>query len=170
MNVSCSFALIRTVFVITDQVPSLRSIMAPFSCVVAILALLLLALLKLRRRRLRLTAAIVLPIVLIICWYWTLFGVLHWFTYSVDADKFSSAFQQYQNGDYQTAEGVVSGCQYTHEKGFCFSAGSTQVCTGPHFTRVGYHRNGTSPFILEDGMKVRVYYRDGTILRIDLIE
>ena len=170
MNARCLIGLFRTVFVITDQIPRFRSTFVALSCILAVLGLLLLALLKLRGRSLRIVAAIVLPILLAFCSFWYISGDLRAFEYSLHADDYKNAVLQYRSGDYQTAEGVASGGRYTHEGGFCFLAGSTQICTSPYFKEVGYHRNGTSPFILENGMRVKVYYDDGTILRIDQLE
>jgi len=170
MNAACSLGMIRTVFLITDQIPSFRSTLIAFSCVVAVVVLLFVALLKLRGRRLRIAAAIVLPILLMVCSAWFVPGLGHWFEFSVRAEDYRKALAQYCSGNYKVAEGVASEGQYTHDGGFCFVAGSTRLCTGPYFKEVGYHRNGTSPFILEDGMRVRVYYLDQTILRIDQLD
>lgn len=170
MNVVCTLAMFRTVFVITDQVPSLRSVTVPLAFLIAIFALLLLALIRLRGSRLRIAAAIVLLIALMVCSINFMIGALHWLSYSDRADEYASAIRQYQGGDYKTAEGIVSEIEYTRDRGLCFLAGSAQICTTAPIRGVGYQRNGALPFRLEDGMKVRVFYHDGTILRIDLIE
>jgi hypothetical protein len=162
--------MFRTVFVITDQVPSFRSVAVPLAFLIAIMGLLLLALIKLRGSRLRIAAASVLLVALMACSIRFLIGAVDWLSYLDRAEEYASAIRQYQGGDYKTAEGTVSQIDYTPDRGLCFLAGGAQICTAAPLRGVGYQRNGSLPFRLEDGMKVRVFYHDGTILRIDLIE
>jgi hypothetical protein len=170
MNGSDLLAILRTVFVITEQIPALRLIAVPACCVLAGLVLLLLALIKLRGPRLRIAAAIVLPILCVVCLYWLLFGLSHFLMYLDHSDDYVTGIRQYENGDYQIAQGVVSDWHIERGRGICFLVNRSQFCVNAAKHPVGYSGLVGRQFRLRDGMKVRVSYHGDTILKIELME
>jgi hypothetical protein len=51
----------------------------------------------------------------------------------------------------------------------CFYVDKTQLCSDVSATPVGYHRDGAA-FQIENGLRVKVFYHNPVILRIDLID
>jgi hypothetical protein len=90
--------------------------------------------------------------------------------YIFEGRRLNAAIQQYERADYLTVEGTISGYKYIPEENrSCFLVDQTEVCSYASTLPFGYHRNGTS-LVIRDGMRVRVFFREPLIFRIDLIE
>jgi hypothetical protein len=162
-------AITRTVFVITDQLVSVW----PFARSLMYLAILCGALYisrRIPRQRIRRTAYIGLLDIGFIVFSRLNFRVASALPFIFRTSELDAAIQQYEHGNYQTVEGTVSGYKYIPEKArSCFLVDQTEVCSYASTLPIGYHRNGET-FVVRDGMRVKVFYHEPLIFRIDLVE
>jgi len=163
----------RTVFVITEQAPPLASIIALLTVGLAA-GCLLLVLKRLHNKFMRRAATAVL---LVICLTTLFIGMKR------TVDNLSTVFhladlqfaiRQYQHGDYVTFEGVVSDCRVNGRGDvsigeICFCVAANPVCINLSRGGIGYHLNGAY-YPIEDGMRVKIFYHDPVILRVDVFD
>ena len=81
------------------------------------------------------------------------------------------AFTAYQNGDYRTVEGVVYDFHpmpYEGHQDECFSVQDQRFCYSDFEIAPGFHNATSHGGPIRSGLPVRIAYRDGRILRLDI--
>lgn len=82
-----------------------------------------------------------------------------------------SAFSKYQNGDYQTVEGLVTNFHpmpYEGHQDECFSVQDQRFCYSDYEITPGFHNATSHGGPIHEGLPVRIAYQDGTILRLEI--
>lgn len=104
--------------------------------------------------------------------FWCLFGLL-WIgaigPIILSADW--KAFTAYQKGDFETVEGVVYDFHpmpYQGHQDECFSVQDQRFCYSDYEIGPGFHNAASHGGPLRSGLFVRIAYRDGRILRLDV--
>jgi len=90
------------------------------------------------------------------------YSVLHF-----DAD----ARMAYRNGDYQTVEGIVTDFHPMPPEGHqdeCFSVQDQRFCYSDFDMAVGFHNAASHGGPIRDGVPVRIAYREGRILKLEV--
>ncbi len=80
-------------------------------------------------------------------------------------------FAAYQKGDYQTVEGVVYDFHpmpYEGHQDECFSVQDQQFCYSDYEIAPGFNNATSHGGPIRSGLPVRIAYRDGRILRLDI--
>jgi len=167
---NCStLAMLRIVFLITDQ----KFAAGQFARWVFLLlaaAALLFACARIERILLRRGAYVVVWILLIGIVVRIVMLVEAFLPFARNKAELDAAIEQYQNKDYTILEGTVGSYQISLDKSqACFYVDKTQLCSDVSATPVGYHRDAAA-FQIEDGLRVRVFYHNPLILRIDLMD
>ena len=164
-----TLAMLRIVFVITDQKFSTRQFVA-WVILLLVAAGLLFACGRIERTLLRRGAYVFLSIFVVVLLVRVVMLVEGFLPFARNKAELDSAVGQYENEDYTVLEGTVSSYQISLDRTqACFYVDKTQLCSDVSATPVGYHRNA-SAFQIEDGMRVKVFYHNPLILRIDLID
>lgn len=81
------------------------------------------------------------------------------------------AFTAYQKGDYQTVEGAVYDFRpmpYEGHQDECFSVQNQRFCYSDYEIAPGFHNTTSHGGPIREGLAVRIAYRDGRILRLDV--
>jgi hypothetical protein len=81
------------------------------------------------------------------------------------------AFTAYQRGDYQTVEGIVYDFRpmpYEGHQDECFSVQDQRFCYSDYEIAPGFHNAASHGGLIRSGLLVRIAYRDGHILRLDI--
>lgn len=83
----------------------------------------------------------------------------------------SDAFIAYQKGDYQMVEGAVTNFHpmpYEGHQYECFSVQEQRFCYSDYVITPGFHNAASHGGPIRDGLLVRIAYRNGLILRLDV--
>lgn len=150
-----------TVYQITQRIPDW-----PFACA-GFLPIVAGAVIFWGRRRFRWTQ----PHWLLAAFF-CLFGVL-WLGIA-EASVLSvdwQAFTAYQKGDYQTVEGIVTNFHpmpYEGHQDECFSVQDQRFCYSDFGGGPGFHNSASRGGPIRPGLQVRIVYREGRILRLDV--
>ena len=164
-----SFLENRTVFLITDQKLPPVPIAHYVLCMAAVCAALVISVIF-ARGNLKLVFGAGFAIAGAVVGIHFINVVTERLPFELRSHELESAIHQYEHGDYMIADGTVKGYEFTDGKhGICYYLDATQVCTYDSTIPVGYHfaRNG---FVLRKGMRVRIFYHEPLILRIDVVE
>jgi hypothetical protein len=101
-----------------------------------------------------------------------IFGVL-WVagigTTTLSADR--QAFVAYQRGEFQTVEGAVFDFHpmpYEGHQDECFSVQDQRFCYSDYDIAPGFHNAASHGGPIRSGLQVRIAYREGVILRLDV--
>jgi len=81
------------------------------------------------------------------------------------------AFTAYQKGEYRTVEGVVSDFHpmpYQGHQDECFSVQDQRFCYSDYEIGPGFHNAASHGGPIRAGLHVRIAYREGRILRLDV--
>jgi hypothetical protein len=81
------------------------------------------------------------------------------------------AFTSYQRGDYRTVEGIVSDFHpmpYEGHQDECFSVEDQRFCYSDYEIAPGFHNAASHGGPIRSGLPVRIAYREGQILRLDI--
>jgi len=88
-------------------------------------------------------------------------------TLSADSD----AFVAYQRGEYQTVEGIVTDFKpmpYEGHQDECFSVQDQRFCYSDYEVGPGFHHATSHGGPIRAGLPVRIAYKDGLILRLEV--
>lgn len=77
------------------------------------------------------------------------------------------ALRAFQNGEYRTIEGVVSDFRQGRQKE-CFSVQDQRFCYSDYEIAPGFHTAASHGGPIRTGLQVRIAYREGRILRLDI--
>lgn len=81
------------------------------------------------------------------------------------------AFAAYQKGNYRTVEGIVYNFRpmpYEGHQDECFSVQDQRFCYSDYEIAPGFHNATSHGGPIRSGLPVRIAYRDGRILRLDI--
>lgn len=81
------------------------------------------------------------------------------------------AYAAYQKGDYRTVEGIVSDFHpmpYEGHQDECFSVQEQRFCYSDFDVGPGFHNAASHGGPIRTGLQVRISYREGRILRLDV--
>lgn len=81
------------------------------------------------------------------------------------------AFKAYKQGDYRTIEGIVSDFDpmpYQGHQDECFSVKDQRFCYSDYDPAPGFHNTASHGGPIRSGITVRIAYRNGRILRLDV--
>jgi hypothetical protein len=82
-----------------------------------------------------------------------------------------NAFAAYHKGEYQTVEGVVTDFRpmpYQGHQDECFSVQDQHFCYSDYEIGPGFHNAASHGGPIRAGLPVRIAYRDGRILRLEI--
>lgn len=83
----------------------------------------------------------------------------------------SDTFTAYQKGEYQTVEGIVTDFRpmpYEGHPDECFSVQDQRFCYSDYVIAPGFHNAASHGGPIHAGLAVRIAYRNGRILRLDI--
>ncbi len=164
-----SLAMLRIVFVITDQEFATAQF-ARWVFLILVAAVLLFLCGRIERVLLRRGAYVFLSIFAILMVVRVVMLIDAFLPFARNKAELDSAVGQYENEDYTVLEGTVSSYQTSLDRTqACFYVDKTQLCSDVSATPVGYHRDAAA-FQIENGLRVKVFYHNPLILRIDLID
>jgi len=87
------------------------------------------------------------------------------------ASSKAHALQAYQSKDYSVVEGTVRDFDpmpYEGHKDECFSVQDQRFCYSDFELGAGFHQSASHGGPIRSGLPVRIAYKDGTILRLDV--
>jgi hypothetical protein len=161
--------MVRTVFLISEQTPPAYFILTALTITVTS-GLLIFFVRKMHNTFARRSIYVVLSIVCATALFTAIKNTAEALPFVFNSKQLNSAIQQYKRGDYVTFEGIVSEYQVNAKRTeSCFRVDGNHVCTNMSGGPYGYRRDGsTSP--VEDGMRVKVFYHEPVILRVDVMD
>ncbi|GGG67716.1 hypothetical protein [Edaphobacter dinghuensis] len=83
----------------------------------------------------------------------------------------SAAYNAYRDGEYQTVEGIVSDFHpmpYEGHQDECFSVADQRFCYSDYEIAPGFHNATSHGGPIRAGLPVRISYRDGRILKLEV--